>query len=61
MDHRSKLEELNTESLLKLEEYMRTSALSEDEHEKMYQAKDEWQVAWNRLMETMLVLERLEI
>ncbi len=61
MDHKSKLEELNTESLLKLEEYMRTGELAEEEHERLYQAKDEWQIAWNKMMETMLMLERLEI
>ena len=61
MDHKSNLEDLNTESLLKLEEYMRTSPLTDDDHERLYQAKDDWQVAWNKLMETMLVLERLEI
>ena len=61
MDHKSKLEDLNTESLLKLEEYMRTNSLSDEDHGKLYQAKDEWQVAWSKLMETMLMLERLEI
>ena len=62
MDHRSKLEELNKESLQKLEEYMAAKqALKEDDHEKLHKAKSDWQYAWNQMMETLLVLERLEI
>lgn len=62
MDHRSRLEELNKESLLKLEEYRKAKhSLKEEDHEKLDKAKSDWQYAWNQLMETMLVLERLEI
>jgi hypothetical protein len=32
-----------------------------ENHEMVNKAKAEWQVAWNKLMETLLVLERLEI
>lgn len=62
MEHKKKLEELNTESLQKLEDYLKTKgSLKEEHHEKLNQAKDEWQVAWNKLMEAMLILERIEI
>ena len=62
MEHKKRLEELNKESLLKLEEYLKTKeALTEDNHEKVHKAKEEWQIAWNKLMEALLVLERLEI
>ena len=62
MEHKKRLEELNTESLKKLEEYLKTKEiLLGDDHEKVNKAKEEWQVAWNKLMETLMVLERLEI
>ena len=61
MDHKNKLEELNKEALEKLEDYMKQKGGSGEEHSKVHSAKDEWQVAWNKLMETLLVLERLEI
>jgi len=28
---------------------------------KLHKAKEEWQVAWNKFMEALMVLERLEI
>ena len=62
MDHKNKLEELNKEALEKLENYMKEKGeASNENHEMVNKAKDEWQVAWNKLMETLLVLERLEI
>jgi len=62
MEHKKKLEELNTASLQKLDEYLKTKGILKDEHhEKLNQAKDEWQVAWNKLMEALLILERIEI
>lgn len=62
MDHKIKLSELNKEALENLEKYMQEKGqLNGDHHEKLTGAKDEWQVAWNKLMETLMVLERLEI
>ena len=62
MDHKIKLTELNKEALEKLEAYMKEKGSAGAEHdETLNSAKDEWQVAWNKLMETLLVLERLEI
>ena len=61
MEHKNKLEELNKEALEKLEDYMKQKGGTDEEHSKVHSAKEEWQVAWNKLMETLLVLERLEI
>ena len=62
MEHKERLEELNRESLQKFEEYIKAKkALEKEDHEKIHRAKDEWQAAWNKLMEALLVLERLEI
>ena len=63
MGHKKKLEELNKESLQKLEEYVKSKkdSLKEDDHKKLHHAKEEWQVAWNKLMEALLILERIEI
>jgi Rad3-related DNA helicase len=62
MEHKKRLEELNTESLQKLEEYLKTKeTLLDEDHKNVHKAKEEWQAAWNKLMETLMVLERLEI
>jgi hypothetical protein len=62
MEQKKKLEELNKESLQKFEEYVQTKgALKEEDHEKIHQAKHEWQAAWSKLMDALMVLERLEI
>jgi len=62
MEHKKRLEELNKESLQKFEEYIKAKKeLKKEDHEKVHQAKDEWQAAWAKLMEALLVLERLEI
>ena len=44
-------------------EYIKTKevALKEVDHKTLHQAKEEWQLAWNKLMEALLVLERIEI
>lgn len=62
MEHKEKLESLNKESLQKLEDYLKTKESAKREHhEEVHKAKEEWQVAWNKLMEALMVLERLEI
>jgi len=62
MEHKKTLEELNTKSVEKLEEYLKTKgSLKEEHHKKLHEAKEEWQVAWNKLMEALLILERIEI
>ena len=62
MEHKKKLEELNSESIRKLEEYMKSKeGWKEDDHQKLHSAKEEWQIAWNKMMEVLMVLERIEI
>ncbi len=62
MDHKEELERLNKESLNQIEEYLKAKGeLKEDEHLKVVKAKEEWQTAWNKLKETLMVLERLEL
>jgi len=62
MEHTKRLEELNKEALEKLEAYMKTKGdAGAEHHEKISTAKDKWQAAWNEFLETLLVLEKLEI
>lgn len=62
MEHKEKLEELNKETLKQFEDYLKSKGqLKEDEHLKVVKASEEWQTAWNKFMETLMVLERLEI
>ena len=41
--------------------YYYEGQLKEDEHLKVVKAREDWQLAWNKFMETLMVLERLEI
>ena len=62
MEHKEKLEELNKESLQKLEDYVKAKKeLKEEDHAKLHTAKEEWQEAWNKVVEVLMVLERIEI
>ena len=62
MDTKNKLEELHKESLQKLDDYIKLKSETGKAHqEKLHEAKNEWQVAYNKLMELLLVLEKLEI
>ena len=62
MEHTKHLEELNKETLAQLEDYIKTKAdASEEDHEKIGAAKDKWQGAWNEFLQTLVVLEKLEI
>lgn len=62
MEHTKHLEELNKETLSKLEAYIQTKAdASAEDHEKIGAAKDKWQSAWNEFLQTLIVLEKLEI
>jgi len=62
MDPKQKLEHLNEETLKQFEDYLKSKGqLREDEHLKVVKARDDWQLAWNKFMETLMVLERLEI
>ena len=62
MEHKKKLEELNKESLKKFEEWVNAKGkLKEEDHFKLHQAKDDWQAAWSKFMEALMMLERLEL
>jgi hypothetical protein len=62
MNQKNKLEDLNKEALENLETYMKEKGTSgSEEHAKIHSAKEEWQLSWSKLMETLLVLEKLEI
>ncbi len=62
MEHRKHLEELNTAALQKIDDYMKTKNINDEVHkEKLDAAKNKWQASWNEFLETLMVLERLEI
>ena len=62
MDHKEKLEHLNEESLTQFEDYLKSKGqLQEDEHLKIVKAREDWQTAWSKFMETLMVFERLEL
>jgi hypothetical protein len=59
--NREALEKAHQQSLKHYEDYIAQKKITAGDNEKIKQAKNEWEVAWNKLMETLLVLERLEI
>jgi hypothetical protein len=62
MDHKKKLEELHKEAFKNFDEYVKAKGeLKKEQHEKLQEARVSWQNAWNKLIEAMMVLERLEI
>ena len=62
MDHQEKLKHMNTETLRQFEDYLKSKGqLKDDEHLKVVKAREDWQTSWNKFMETLMVLERLEL
>ena len=62
MEHKEKLDELHKASLEKADEYLKSKGeIDEEHHEKISEAKKEWQAAWNKFLELLMVLEKLEI
>ena len=62
MEHTKRLEELNKEALAKLDEYIKSRGeVAEEHNEKIGIAKDKWQSAWNEFLETLVVLQKVEI
>ena len=62
MDHHETLNELHQDTVKKLEEFVKSKEnLKEEDHEKLHAAKSEWQDAWNKLRDLLMVLERIEI
>jgi hypothetical protein len=62
MEQKKQLDAINAEALEKLEAYIKTqTALNDNHHEKINAAKSKWQAAWTEILETLVVLEKLEI
>lgn len=62
MEHTKLLEELNKQSLEKIEEYLKRKENLKDEHrEKLHDAKNKWQSSWADFMDVLMYLERLEL
>jgi hypothetical protein len=62
MDNKEKLHELHKEVSNKFDEYIKAKGEVGKEHQdKIQKAKADWQNAWNKLMEVLMVLENLEI
>lgn len=59
--NREELEKAHQQSLKQYEEYMGRKQVNKEDEEKILKAKADWELSWNKLMETLLVLERLEI
>jgi len=57
-----KLEELNKAKLGQVDEYLKSKGeIDAEKQEKISEAKKEWQASWNKFLEVLMVLERLEI
>ena len=62
MNDKQQLEELNKAVLERLQEYAKKKEYAGKEHqEKLHQAKEEYQASWTKLMDVLMVLERIEI
>ncbi len=62
MEHKKELDELHKKSLDKIDEYVKTKKnLGEEHHEKLKEAKKNWQTSWTGLMDVLMYLETLEI
>ncbi len=63
MEHKKLLDDLNKQSLEKIEEYVKLKGdkLRNDQHEKLNEAKDKWQSSWSDFMDVLMYLERIEL
>ncbi|MEO6671123.1 MAG: hypothetical protein ABIN36_16695 [Ferruginibacter sp.] len=61
MDTKTQFDDLNKETLTRLEAYLEAKKDKNIDHHKIHTAKDKWQIAWNEFLETLLALEKLEI
>jgi hypothetical protein len=60
MNYRDELEEMYQRSLLKVEHFINKNLANED-IEKLHRLKQEWEQAWNKLMENLFVQQRVEV
>lgn len=62
MEHKKILEDLNKQSLEKIEAYLKSKGtLKQEHHEKINEAKTKWQNSWNDFMDVLMYLERIEL
>ena len=62
METNKQFEDLHKATLQKLDDYLKTKeGKGVEDQEKIGAAKDKWQAAWNEFLETLVVLEKLEI
>ena len=62
MTNKEEMEQAHQEYIAKMEEYTAAHANDDsDEHKNFNSAKEEWKATWTKMMEALLVLERLEI
>ena len=62
MDHTEKLDALHKEAIASLEAYLEAKGYPKPETDgDIHEAKTEWQNAWLKLRELMMVLEKIEI
>ena len=59
MNYRDELQELYQRSLLKVEHFINKKLVNE-EIERMHHLKQEWEEAWNKLMENLFIPGRIE-
>lgn len=62
MEHSKKLAEIHKEAMEKIDAYLLTQNVAAEEHQQQINnAKDKWQDAWNEFLQTLVVLDKLEI
>ncbi|MBS1743559.1 MAG: hypothetical protein JST81_11040 [Bacteroidetes bacterium] len=62
MEQHKDFSEIHKQTLEKVEKYIKDKDKAPaGEYEKIHAAKDKWQTAWNEFLETLMVLEKLEI
>jgi hypothetical protein len=62
MEHKKELQDLNSKSLDKINEYLKTKPnLPQEHHDKLNDAKSKWQSSWSDFMDVLMYLETLEI
>jgi len=62
MEHSKKLAEIHKEAMEKIDAYLLTQNVAAEKHQQQINnAKDKWQDAWNEFLQTLVVLDKLEI
>jgi hypothetical protein len=62
MEHKEILDDLNRQKLEKIDQYLKTKKNIPPEHQTMLdRAKEKWQEAWAKYLDTIMYLETLEL